>query len=151
MTGKTGPQGCTNLRLRQLMRRVGHLYDVQMAAAGLKSTQFSLLAYIEHSGPRRPADIATGLKLDASTLSRNLRPLADAGWVVISEGVDSRSRLVSLTRAGSVKLDKAKKHWRVAQDNLNRLLGKGNVATLHALIDESLDRLEPDADGDSAA
>ncbi|MDP1998494.1 MAG: MarR family transcriptional regulator, partial [Rhodoferax sp.] len=38
--------GCTNLRLRQMMRRVAQHYDQEMAQAGLKTTQYSLLTYV---------------------------------------------------------------------------------------------------------
>ena len=30
------PQGCTNLKLRQLMRRVAQLYDAEVGKTGLK-------------------------------------------------------------------------------------------------------------------
>ena len=35
------PQGCTNFKLRQLMRRVATHYDAEMAQCGLKTTQYS--------------------------------------------------------------------------------------------------------------
>ena len=44
-------QGCTNLKLRQLMRRVAHHYDLEMAKVGLKTTQYSLLTYVLGLGP----------------------------------------------------------------------------------------------------
>ena len=40
------PQGCTNFKLRQLMRRVGQHYDLEMAKIGLKTTQYSLLSHV---------------------------------------------------------------------------------------------------------
>ncbi len=52
------PQGCTNLQLRQLTRRVSQRYDVEMARVGLKTTQYSLLSYVVKLGPIRPADLA---------------------------------------------------------------------------------------------
>eukprot|EP01031_Cornospumella_fuschlensis_P017022 gene17022-20822_t len=67
--------GCTNLRLRQMMRRVAHHYDLEMAKAGLKTTQYSLLTYVLKLGPLRPGELAKGLKISASTLTRNLKPL----------------------------------------------------------------------------
>ena len=70
------PQGCTNLKLRQLMRRVAQHYDAEMAQAGLKTTQYSLLTYVLKLGPVRPGDVAAGLKMEASTLTRNLKPEA---------------------------------------------------------------------------
>mgnify|MGYP001757081841 CR=1 FL=1 len=139
---KTLPQGCTNLKLRQLMRRVSQFYDAEMAQVGLKTTQYSLLSYVDKLGPVRPGELATGLKMDASTLTRNLRPLVDAGWVVVEAGDDARSRLVSLTPAGREKRAEAKRRWKVAQEGINRLLGVEQVLALHALIDVSMDRLD---------
>ena len=40
------PQGCTNLKLRQLMRRVAQRYDAEVGQVGLKGTQYSLLSYV---------------------------------------------------------------------------------------------------------
>ncbi|RYY64032.1 MAG: MarR family transcriptional regulator, partial [Comamonadaceae bacterium] len=45
------PRGCTNLKLRQLLRRVGQVYDAEVAQAGLKVTQYSLLSYVCKLGP----------------------------------------------------------------------------------------------------
>ncbi|MEO0317809.1 MAG: hypothetical protein RL404_1493 [Pseudomonadota bacterium] len=136
------PQGCTNLKLRQFMRRIAQHYDAELAQAGLKTTQYSMLSHIDKLGPVRPIDLAASIKMDASTLTRNLKPLVDAGWVVVEPGTDARSRLVSLTDEGRKKRTAAKRQWRKAQDSLNGLLGLDNVSALHALIDESMDKLE---------
>jgi DNA-binding MarR family transcriptional regulator len=138
-----GPKGCTNLKLRQFMRQVAQHYDAELASAGLKTTQYSLLSYVDKLGPIRPGELATSIKMDASTLTRNLKPLVEAGWVTVSAGTDARSRLVSVTDAGRAKRSEAKHQWRVAQDGINRLLGKSRVAQLHALIDSSMDLLTP--------
>src|SRR3954471_15817652 len=69
------PQGCTNLKLRQLMRRVAQLYDAEVGKTGLRTTQYSLLSFVCKLGPIRPSDLARGMKMDASTLTRNLKPL----------------------------------------------------------------------------
>ena len=140
-TAADRPQGCTNLKLRQLMRRVAQHYDAEMGKVGLKTTQYSLLSYAEKLGPVRPMDLAESIKMDASTLTRNLKPLVDAGWVVVSAGVDARSRLVTITDAGRQKRAEAKRKWKKAQEALNEALGISNVAALHTLIDQSMDKL----------
>src|SRR5437868_11709959 len=84
------PQGCTNLKLRQLMRRVATHYDAEVGKTGLKGTQYSLLSYVVKLGPIRPADLAAEMRISPSTLTRNLKPLADAGWVVVGPGADAR-------------------------------------------------------------
>ncbi|NVO05614.1 MAG: winged helix-turn-helix transcriptional regulator [Rhodoferax sp.] len=137
------PQGCTNLKLRQFMRRVTQHYDAEMSKVGLKTTQYSLLSYVDKLGPIRPVDLAAGIKMEPSTLTRNLKPLVDAGWVSVVAGVDARSRLVAITDAGRAKRAEAKRQWRKAQDGINALLGMDTVAALHALIDQSMDKLDP--------
>ena len=137
----TRPQGCTNFKLRQLTRRVSHHYDHELAKTGLKTTQYSLLSHVAVMGPINPGKLAQAMTMDASTLTRNLKPLIDAGWVTLEPGADARSRLVVITNEGLAMRSQAKRHWKAAQDSLNRLLGVEHVAALHALLDASLDSL----------
>jgi len=132
------PRGCTHFQLRQLARQVGLLYDAELAAVGLKTTQFSLLSSLQSLGPVRPADLARAMKMEPSTLSRNLRPLLDAGWATQGPGADGRSRTVQLTPAGTALRNQARLRWHQAQQRLNATLGEPRVAALHALIQESL-------------
>lgn len=135
------PQGCTNLKLRQLMRRVAQLYDAEVGKTGLRGTQYSLLSYVAKLGPVRPVDLAAAMKIDASTLTRNLRPLIDAGFVTLDPGPDARTRLVNATPLGREKRQEAQRRWRVAQESLNRRLGADRVVALHALLDQCQDLL----------
>ena len=132
------PQGCTNFKLRQLMRVVTRQYDAELARAGLKSTQYSLLSHVLHLGPLRPVDLAREMGLTPSTLTRNLQPMVAAGWLEMADGPDARSRLVAITPAGRDKRTEAQRRWRAAQEGLNAQLGLERVAALHALIDECL-------------
>ena len=142
-TAPPKPQGCTNLQLRQLMRRVAQQYDAELAQAGLKTTQYSLLSYALRLGPTRPADLAAAMKMDASTLTRNLQPLIAAGWVRLAPGKDGRSRSVALTPEGVAKRAEAKPHWKAAQLRLNATLGEERVVALHALIQDAMSLLSP--------
>ena len=141
------PQGCTNLKLRQLMRRVAQRYDAEVGKAGLKGTQYSLLSAVVKLGPIRPVDLAAAMNVDASTLSRNLKPLIDAGWVTLDAGADGRSRLAQATDAGRDKRAEAQRRWRVAQEGVNAVLGPERVIALHALIDEAMACLDDEGAG----
>jgi DNA-binding MarR family transcriptional regulator len=143
------PQGCTNIKLRQLMRRVAKHYDDEVGKTGLKGTQYSLLSYVVKLGPIRPSDLAREMKIGASTLTRNMRPLIDAGWLELGPGADGRSRLLSVTQAGREKRQEAQRRWRVAQEGINHTLGARRVVELHALIDECLELLSPLPDGET--
>jgi DNA-binding MarR family transcriptional regulator len=143
------PRGCTNLKLRQLTRQVSRGYDAVVASTGLKNTQYSLLSHVVLLGPIRPSALAARMKLDASTLTRNLQPLVRQGWLELQPGPDARSRLVAATEAGRAKRAEGQRAWKQAQLALNATLGEERVARLHALIDECLQRLEGGPDDDA--
>lgn len=136
------PQGCTNLKLRELSRVVTRHYDAHVAPTGLKNSQYSLLSHVVALGPVRPGELAARMRLDASTLTRNLQPLIAAGWVEQGPGDDARSRSVVATEAGRAKRAEAQRAWKQAQLALNARLGNERVAALHALLDDCLAALE---------
>jgi DNA-binding MarR family transcriptional regulator len=143
------PQGCTNFKLRQLLRSVARLYDTQLALTGLKTTQYSLLSHVVSLAPIAPSALATRMGLDASTLTRNLRPLVEQGWCEQGPGADARSRSISITAAGRAKHAEARTHWKRAQLSLNQRLGDEQVVALHAMI-EQVQLALADADADAA-
>lgn len=131
-----GPKGCTNFKLRQLTRLVSMHCEPYFAASGLKTTQYSLLAHIDHLGPIQPSQLARRMGLDASTLSRNLQPLLAGAWVELLPGEDARSSQVQATPSGRAKRAAMKADWKRAQLSLNCKLGEDRVQRLHALLDE---------------
>lgn len=147
VTASAAPRGCTNLKLRQLTRRVSQHYDRIVGVCGLKTTQYSLLSHIARLGPLRPGDLAEAMEMDASTLTRNLKPLVAHGWIEIGPGADGRSRAVTATPAGEAKRAEAQREWKRAQLALNRRLGDERVVELHALLDDCLARIT-DAEDD---
>ena len=138
MNAVAKPQGCTNFRLRHLVRQVSRHYDAEVAKSGLKTTQYSLLSHVLHLGPIRPGELAKAMGVDASTLTRNLKPMVAAGWLRQGEGSDARSRWVEITDEGRAKRTEAQRHWRDAQEKLNALLGIERVLALHQLVDASI-------------
>ncbi|MEP6824734.1 MAG: MarR family winged helix-turn-helix transcriptional regulator [Ramlibacter sp.] len=145
------PQGCTNIKLRQLTRQVARYYEAEVGKTGLKNTQYSLLSYVCKLGPLRPGVLALAMKIEPSTLTRNLKPLIDAGWLSLDAGTDGRSRIVSITPAGREKRQEAQRRWRVAQESVNQALGLERVIELHALLDDCMARLAPLNNGETDA
>lgn len=146
MRNSTKPQGCTNLKIRQLDRMVTRHYDRHIAEAGLKNTQYALLSYVAKLGPIRPSDLARRMQMEPSTLTRNMQPLVAQGWLKIGEGGDARSRLVEMTELGQVKQVEVQRAWKKAQLALNERLGVNRVAALHELLDACIECLDDDSD-----
>jgi DNA-binding MarR family transcriptional regulator len=129
------PSGCSNMRLRRLTRLVSRHYDAHLSRCGLKTTQYSLLAAVANQGPLQQGQLAHLLSLDASTLTRNLRPLVAAGLLSIDPGADGRSRRVSVTPAGLGLRAQARQHWKRAQVAFNQTVGPDRAVALHDLVD----------------
>jgi len=123
------PQACLCFNLRKAARAVTQLYDAALEPAGLRATQFSLLAVLDGRDGRdgRDAvtitDLARAMVMDRTTLTRNLRPLEKQGLVAIAPGDDRRTREVSLTRRGRRTLTRATPRWRHAQTGMLDALG----------------------------
>jgi DNA-binding MarR family transcriptional regulator len=109
---------CLCNALRQADRAVSRLYDEELRGLGLRTTQYSLLRYLKAAGEVRQRDLDGLTSLDETTLTRNLRPLIDAGWVAVRPGEDRREKLVRLTDVGGAKLREARPAWERAQQRL---------------------------------
>ncbi len=127
---------CLCNALRRASRAVTRLYDQDLRRVGLRSTQYSLLSLLGRSGEVRQGDLGPLTVLDETTLTRNLRPLVDRGWVGVREGKDRRERLVSITGAGTAKLAKVRPAWERAQERLRSSLPRGVWENLMSVLPE---------------
>ncbi len=127
---------CLCNALRQAVRAVSRLYDEELRSVGLRTTQYSLLQRLRRAGELRQRDLGALTSLDETTLTRNLRPLIDAGWVAIRPGEDRREKLVSLTDAGAAKLREARPGWERAQERMRSRLPEGTWSALLDLLPE---------------
>jgi len=113
---------CACASLRRAARAVTQAYEAELHGAGLRATQFTLLQALQRMGtsPHPPSQGALGelLALDATTLSRSLRPLERAGWIRAAAGSDRREVCWTLTPAGRRQLARARPAWQRAQARL---------------------------------
>jgi DNA-binding MarR family transcriptional regulator len=115
---------------------VSRLYDEDLRGVGLRTTQYSLLQRLRAAGEVRQRDLGGLTSLEETTLTRNLRPLIDAGWVAVRPGEDRREKLVRLTDAGAAKLREARPAWERAQERMRSLLPEGMWSALLDLLPE---------------
>ncbi|MBS1138773.1 MAG: MarR family transcriptional regulator [Proteobacteria bacterium] len=135
------PANCTHFKIRRLMRAVSKGYDRELAKVGLVTTQFSLLTVIALRGPLPLGVLATRVGLNASTLTRNLKPLLKAGWVQLETAGDARRRIARITIEGAAMQTAAEPYWRTAQLELDAMLGPILNEGLHEVLDAALNKL----------
>ena len=98
---RTRTQDCICLAVRQAARHVTQSYDHFLAPAGLRTTQFSILAKLKRKGPMTINALAAELVMDRTTLGRNILPLERDGLISVEPlASDRRSKALHLTKAG---------------------------------------------------
>jgi DNA-binding MarR family transcriptional regulator len=132
-----GPEECTCLAVRQAARHVTQFYDQHLTPAGLRITQFSILAKLRRLGPMTINALADELVMDRTTLGRNILPLVREGLLSIASGrTDRRSRELRLTKAGIERLGAARRGWSQAQTRFATVFGEQRAVALRALLRE---------------
>jgi DNA-binding MarR family transcriptional regulator len=121
---------CIAVRLRLLNRVVTNLYDDALRPLGLKVSQLNILVVAAKLGLARPAQVCDILQLDASTLSRNVKPLQAHGWLEVVPEEDARAQPFRLTARGKRLIEKAVPAWEEAQRQATELLGDEGIALL---------------------
>lgn len=127
---------CTCFNMRRAARAVTRIYDEALAESGLKATQFTTLGAVAILGPAPLTHLAERMELDRTTLTRNLRILADRGLVGMTAGDDRRERVVAVTGAGTAALAAATPAWRRAQEQVAAGLGEERLRRLVDDLDD---------------
>lgn len=136
-------RSCTCFHLRQAARAVTRVFDETLAPAGLRATQFSLMMVLAHLETATVSELAQALIMDRTTLSRNLKPLEQGGWIRTAPGRDRRTRTLSLTARGRKALEKALPLWEQAQNAVLKRLGKPRWSGLMEHLGAAASLLNP--------
>lgn len=129
---KSSPCNCLNIR--RASQSVTEVYDEFLAPSNLKIGQFSLLKHINQLGPVSVSDLALIIRLDRTTLVRNLKPLEKSGLVEDISTEGTRNRQLKLTAKGIKAYKYAEELWEKAQSFLEEYLGKDNIDIFTTLL-----------------
>ncbi|HKA91550.1 MAG TPA: MarR family transcriptional regulator [Haliangiales bacterium] len=125
---------CYGFRVRLLNRAVTSVYDEALRPHGLTCAQFNLLVAIEAVGERAtPSNLARGMRIGKSTLTRDVDRMVERGWVARASLDDQRSHRLELTAAGRALLLDTVPSWEGAQGRMHRLLGDSQSQALHRM------------------
>jgi DNA-binding MarR family transcriptional regulator len=139
MSGKSSPVAemiacrCIGARVRLVNRVITGLYDNAFRPLGVKASQFNILVVAGKLGLARPAEVCEILRLDTSTLSRNVERMRVQGWLEVVPGEDARTQPFRLTAQGKRLVEQAASAWKKAQREAEQLLGDDGMALLGKL------------------
>lgn len=125
---------CNCLNMRRASQAITEVYDDFLVPSNLKVGQFSLLKHIYDFGPISVSELALKIRLDRTTLVRNLKPLEKMGFVADIAPEGTRNRQLKLTDKGIEAYKSAEQLWLKAQSYLEEYLGKDNIDTFTTLL-----------------
>jgi DNA-binding MarR family transcriptional regulator len=131
---------CLLMRVRKLDRVLTGIYDAELRPFGLKATQTNLLVLVAKAGPIRRIEIGKRLRLDPSTLTRNLKIMLTNGWIKeVADGEDGRGFPVQITAQGRNLLNQIGPAWRKAQIRTEKFLGEDGAGLLRKLAENRME------------
>jgi DNA-binding MarR family transcriptional regulator len=122
-----------------LNRVVSSHYDEVLAPLGLKGSQLNVLVAVGNAERARPNDLIRRLRIDQTTLSRNVDRMCKEGWLALEPDTDQRSHWITLTPDGQRLLEQAYPAWKKAQDKLAKRLGADGLAAFKVVVSKLLE------------
>ncbi|SFM28901.1 DNA-binding transcriptional regulator, MarR family [Pelosinus propionicus DSM 13327] len=116
------PSVCNCTNMRRASRALTQFYDKSLeSSGGLKITQYSLLNHLKRLGPLTMNELSQAIRLERTTLVRNLKPLEKMGLVGMTAEENSHARRVHITESGQAILAAAAPYWAQAQQAVDEL------------------------------
>jgi DNA-binding MarR family transcriptional regulator len=100
-------------RVAEMRRSPKYLVRLlQLAGAPVHPSGWAIITMLTREGEQRVSDLAALLDIDQSTVSRQLKPLYEAGLVSrIADPADRRSAIVAITDAGQSLYESVRRRW----------------------------------------
>ena len=121
---------CIAVRLRMLTRGVTKLYNDALRPRGLTISQMNILIAIACMGEARQQQVCEALRLEKSTLSRDVVRMIARRWLLSARGAAGRTLTLRLSASGKALLRAATPAWKQAQEKALALIGEEEVVAL---------------------
>ena len=121
------PALCPAFNIRAASRVITQLFDEILKPTGLQITQFAVLVGVVSLDSPKINQLAKGLVMDRTTLTRNLKPLEKEGLIKITSGDDKRTHFVKITPKGKSAMEKTLPYWEKARTVVSEEFGKKHL------------------------
>jgi DNA-binding MarR family transcriptional regulator len=126
---------CIAVRVRFVGRVITSLYDRVLRKFDIKVNQASILVFLTIHNGSGPGDVGAALRMEKSTVSRNLDRMRKKGWIDVGPRDEGPSQVVRVTESGNILLLAVHREWQKAQASARELLGAEGVQSVNALFD----------------
>ncbi|MCR8710688.1 MarR family winged helix-turn-helix transcriptional regulator [Aliarcobacter butzleri] len=123
---------CTNMR--QISRKITNIYDEFLKPSNLNVTQYSLLSNLKRVQPIKMNDFSKVVKLDRTTLVRNLKPLINLSLIEIKSIDKSKAQLLELSQKGIELQNEGYKYWQKAQEYIEQTINHAELEIFYTIV-----------------
>ena len=124
---------CIAVRARLINRVITALYDEALRPFALRISQANILSAIALLGESRPAEVSRILRIEKSTLSRDVELMKQNGWLASDPPTGGRNQTIRLTPQGKRILANIQPMWEKAQTEARLLIGEDGEAALRQM------------------
>jgi DNA-binding MarR family transcriptional regulator len=124
---------CIAVRVRLINRVISALYDETLRPFGLRISQLNILATVAYLRECPPGEVSRILRIEKSTLSRNVELMKQNGWLESEPPTGGRNQIIRLTSQGEKLLAIVEPSWEKAQAEARLLIGAEGEVTLRQL------------------
>ena len=121
---------CHCVNLRRAAQALTEYYDLAMKPYGITLNQYSIMQNIRRIEPCSVAELSRVLRLDRTTLVRNLKTLTERELVVDKKEAKNRDRKLECSLEGKEILEKAVPAWERTQKELEEYIGSSELKAL---------------------
>jgi DNA-binding MarR family transcriptional regulator len=122
---------CIAVRVRLINRVITSLYDEAMRPHGLRISQANILVALVQLVEARPVEVCRVLRIEKSTLSRDIELMKQNGWVESDPPTGGRNQILRVTPEGLALLETVHPAWKKAQAEAAGLIGEAGIGVLN--------------------
>lgn len=120
--------------MRQISRKITNIYDEFLKPSNLNVTQYSLLSNLKRVQPIKMNDFSKVVKLDRTTLVRNLKPLINLSLIEIKSIDKSKAQLLELSQKGIELQNEGYKYWQKAQEYIEQTINHEELEIFYTIV-----------------
>jgi DNA-binding MarR family transcriptional regulator len=124
---------CIAARLRLINRVITALYDEALRPYSLRISQANILTAVSFLRESRPADLCRILRIEKSTLSRDVDLMKKKGWLESNPPSGGRNQTLRLTPEGAKLLTTIQPSWEKAQVEAKLLIGEDGETAIEQM------------------
>ena len=121
---------CIAVRVRIINRVLTAVFDEALRPFGLRVSQANILVAVARMREARPSDVCRVLRLEKSTLSRDVEVMKRQGWLESDPPTGGRNQKLRLTAIGLDLLARSRPAWETAQARAKLLIGDPGAEAL---------------------